>query len=52
MRKNGIEIVEEYLLEDCEYENGVKGYHGRTIPQRYWQQAYTGIENDDYYDYN
>lgn len=48
-----MKIIEEYLLEDIDYENnGIGGYQGMTIKQRYWEELYTGIEDDDYYDYN
>ena len=53
MRKYGIEIKEKYLLDDIECaDNGIRGYQGVTISQRYWEELYTGIEDDDYYDYN
>lgn len=50
-----MEIVEKYLLEDYECENVIGGYQGMTVPQRYWEELYTGRcyeDYQDYYDYN
>ena len=53
MKKYGMEIKEKYLVEDIEYlDNAIRGYQGATISQRYWEELYTGIKDDDYYDYN
>ena len=52
MKRDRMGNIEKQLLNDCEYQNGITGYRGGTISQRYFDEIWNGHRGEYYYDYN